>query len=170
MTGVQTCALPILWDWGWQPGETWDWVWQPGEMWGAASLSLSLSVSLSLSLTHTFTHAVFVSCLFIFPLFRSLSLVPFPFFLFPSPPCAFPHFVSPPQPQPLSLSYTSPAYEELHKYLVRTGQLLPPLLNRKESTALGKQKVIQEPVSRSEERRVGKECLRLCRSRWSPYH
>ena len=26
----------------------------------------------------------------------------------------------------------------------------------------------QQP--RSEERRVGKECLRLCRSRWSPYH
>ena len=25
-------------------------------------------------------------------------------------------------------------------------------------------------VQRSEERRVGKECLRLCRSRWSPYH
>ena len=25
-------------------------------------------------------------------------------------------------------------------------------------------------VLRSEERRVGKECLRLCRSRWSPYH
>ena len=25
-------------------------------------------------------------------------------------------------------------------------------------------------VRRSEERRVGKECLRLCRSRWSPYH
>ena len=25
-------------------------------------------------------------------------------------------------------------------------------------------------ISRSEERRVGKECLRLCRSRWSPYH
>ena len=25
-------------------------------------------------------------------------------------------------------------------------------------------------VHRSEERRVGKECLRLCRSRWSPYH
>ena len=23
---------------------------------------------------------------------------------------------------------------------------------------------------RSEERRVGKECLRQCRSRWSPYH
>ena len=26
------------------------------------------------------------------------------------------------------------------------------------------------PPPRSEERRVGKECLRLCRSRWSPYH
>ena len=25
-------------------------------------------------------------------------------------------------------------------------------------------------LMRSEERRVGKECLRLCRSRWSPYH
>ena len=26
------------------------------------------------------------------------------------------------------------------------------------------------PVSRSEERRVGKECTSWCRSRWSPYH
>src|SRR3546814_12101974 len=25
-------------------------------------------------------------------------------------------------------------------------------------------------VIRSEERRVGKECVRTCRSRWSPYH
>ena len=24
--------------------------------------------------------------------------------------------------------------------------------------------------NRSEERRVGKECVSLCRSRWSPYH
>ena len=29
---------------------------------------------------------------------------------------------------------------------------------------------ISDTVIRSEERRVGKECLRLCRSRWSPYH
>ena len=27
-----------------------------------------------------------------------------------------------------------------------------------------------QPSRRSEERRVGKECVRLCRSRWSPYH
>src|SRR3546814_13496341 len=26
------------------------------------------------------------------------------------------------------------------------------------------------PVVRSEERRVGKECVSTCRSRWSPYH
>ena len=25
-------------------------------------------------------------------------------------------------------------------------------------------------VTRSEERRVGKECPHMCRSRWSPYH
>ena len=25
-------------------------------------------------------------------------------------------------------------------------------------------------LARSEERRVGKECLAVCRSRWSPYH
>src|SRR3546814_7599992 len=27
-----------------------------------------------------------------------------------------------------------------------------------------------EPRLRSEERRVGKECVSTCRSRWSPYH
>ena len=27
-----------------------------------------------------------------------------------------------------------------------------------------------QALQRSEERRVGKECVRLCRSRWSPYH
>ena len=31
-------------------------------------------------------------------------------------------------------------------------------------------KAIKHWMVRSEERRVGKECLRLCRSRWSPYH
>src|SRR3546814_7983063 len=28
----------------------------------------------------------------------------------------------------------------------------------------------RHPQSRSEERRVGKECVSTCRSRWSPYH
>jgi peptide/nickel transport system permease protein len=29
---------------------------------------------------------------------------------------------------------------------------------------------LRATLGRSEERRVGKECRRLCRSRWSPYH
>ena len=28
----------------------------------------------------------------------------------------------------------------------------------------------QSVLTRSEERRVGKECVSTCRSRWSPYH
>ena len=28
----------------------------------------------------------------------------------------------------------------------------------------------QPSMTRSEERRVGKECVSTCRSRWSPYH
>ena len=34
----------------------------------------------------------------------------------------------------------------------------------------GKGALFSGGIFRSEERRVGKECLRLCRSRWSPYH
>src|SRR3546814_14351733 len=30
--------------------------------------------------------------------------------------------------------------------------------------------VFTEDAERSEERRVGKECVSTCRSRWSPYH
>src|SRR3546814_13977960 len=30
--------------------------------------------------------------------------------------------------------------------------------------------VFDSPTGRSEERRVGKECVSTCRSRWSPYH
>src|SRR3546814_4462420 len=29
---------------------------------------------------------------------------------------------------------------------------------------------MRRPGARSEERRVGKECVSTCRSRWSPYH
>ena len=29
---------------------------------------------------------------------------------------------------------------------------------------------VSNNLSRSEERRVGKECIAVCRSRWSPYH
>src|SRR3546814_20293276 len=33
-----------------------------------------------------------------------------------------------------------------------------------------KRRMLQQPDQRSEERRVGKECVSTCRSRWSPYH
>src|SRR3546814_6913416 len=39
---------------------------------------------------------------------------------------------------------------------------------RRSSTELEWSRV--RPASRSEERRVGKECVSTCRSRWSPYH
>src|SRR3546814_15138501 len=32
------------------------------------------------------------------------------------------------------------------------------------------QAAYEAPMGRSEERRVGKECVSTCRSRWSPYH
>src|SRR3546814_5383635 len=32
------------------------------------------------------------------------------------------------------------------------------------------QTITSMPLRRSEERRVGKECVSTCRSRWSPYH
>src|SRR3546814_5004770 len=45
------------------------------------------------------------------------------------------------------------------------------------ATAAAKKKMIRVPLKegrtlhhRSEERRVGKECVSTCRSRWSPYH
>src|SRR3546814_5807303 len=34
----------------------------------------------------------------------------------------------------------------------------------------GDEAAIAGDVDRSEERRVGKECVSTCRSRWSPYH
>ena len=44
--------------------------------------------------------------------------------------------------------------------------------NKTKSWFFEKINKIDKPLARrrSEERRVGKECLRLCRSRWSPYH
>src|SRR3546814_4222368 len=43
-----------------------------------------------------------------------------------------------------------------------------PFLDAKTRKAMGEQAVAL--AKRSEERRVGKECVSTCRSRWSPYH
>ena len=51
------------------------------------------------------------------------------------------------------------AYKQINKFFTDNG-----FVHRQWSGYISKGKL------RSEERRVGKECLRLCRSRWSPYH
>ena len=44
------------------------------------------------------------------------------------------------------------------------------LLRAMAKVRTGVGRAVEHTHTRSEERRVGKECLRLCRSRWSPYH
>src|SRR3546814_1310422 len=60
----------------------------------------------------------------------------------------------------------------------RRGQALLPQVNSIScGHKPGSHRLIRSPVDtslaptvRSEERRVGKECVSTCRSRWSPYH
>src|SRR3546814_9153768 len=47
------------------------------------------------------------------------------------------------------------------------GRNAPPSPARDQSWAIS---AMVTAISRSEERRVGKECVSTCRSRWSPYH
>ena len=44
------------------------------------------------------------------------------------------------------------------------------VLSVDEKTSIQALERTQQPLPRSEERRVGKECASMCRSRWSPYH
>src|SRR3546814_18677097 len=46
-----------------------------------------------------------------------------------------------------------------------------PVDESKLAAVIGKLvRIRKETAKRSEERRVGKECVSTCRSRWSPYH
>src|SRR3546814_1981507 len=51
---------------------------------------------------------------------------------------------------------------------------LPTIVERERlveaNSALAASGSVAEFAGRSEERRVGKECVSTCRSRWSPYH
>src|SRR5213592_2226090 len=64
--------------------------------------------------------------------------------------------------------------EMLKDFINETGKIIPARIT---GTAAGYQRQLSEAIKRarflalrSEERRVGKECATLCRSRWSPYH
>src|SRR3546814_19771978 len=50
----------------------------------------------------------------------------------------------------------------------------PSVLRGRESTCSTPESIFSDPSrrshTRSEERRVGQECVSTCRSRWSPYH
>src|SRR3546814_9459849 len=48
--------------------------------------------------------------------------------------------------------------------------LQSPFTLHETMVALIKNEVVHAKAGRSEERRVGKECVSTCRSRWSPYH
>ena len=64
---------------------------------------------------------------------------------------------------PLSEQSLAHAEELVARYPQRRSALLPILF------LLQAEDGYVSPA-RSEERRVGKECCALCRSRWSPYH
>src|SRR3546814_16670090 len=54
--------------------------------------------------------------------------------------------------------------------VARAIELVEPRAHLLARTRAGEESVGRhQPVARSEERRVGKECVSTCRSRWSPY-
>ena len=50
------------------------------------------------------------------------------------------------------------------------GAVVPPSGEDGRRRAADEAPMLEDHKARSEERRVGKECLAVCRSRWSPYH
>src|SRR3546814_14476277 len=62
-----------------------------------------------------------------------------------------------------SVQLTEAVPEKLGVYLL--------MLDLSNTTPVGRDEGSETlSISRSEERRVGKECVSKCRSRWSPYH
>ena len=63
------------------------------------------------------------------------------------------------------------AAHDVPAYLQKQGYRIVPV-NPFADEILGERACdsLTDVPGRSEERRVGKECERLCRSRWSPYH
>src|SRR3546814_13415290 len=72
----------------------------------------------------------------------------------------------------------SPTWQQIAELaaiaVIRTGLNFFLSVEMKEETALVEEERLSEGTAvgaeRSEERRVGQECVSTCRSRWSPYH
>src|SRR3546814_9269052 len=59
---------------------------------------------------------------------------------------------------------------ELGAMALHPGPGAPHVLSQRAGKLPEALRVVQMDHMRSEERRVGKECVSTCRSRWSPYH
>src|SRR3546814_3153418 len=82
---------------------------------------------------------------------------------------------------PLAMVLIPLFQSQLAKYVDSTPASNPATLDRAQLDAIAYQALsipapgktatsTPAPAPRSEERRVGKECVSTCRSRWSPYH
>src|SRR3546814_11885048 len=70
-----------------------------------------------------------------------------------------------PSDQPARHGANAPGQEHLRRHVGRGKRL-----DRGAIAPLGIPPLPERQFLRSEERRVGKECVSTCRSRWSPYH
>src|SRR3546814_17143679 len=69
--------------------------------------------------------------------------------------------------------YLAPAFMDVRRHRVPHASRLEDREAHRQLRAVayaGDDELVDRPVVRSEERRVGEECVRTCRSRWSPYH
>src|SRR3546814_15043246 len=70
----------------------------------------------------------------------------------------------------LTASSAALANDELLQMQTNPNDWVMPLGNYSSTRYSELDQITKENVGRSEERRVGKECVSTCRSRWSPYH
>src|SRR3546814_11397957 len=64
----------------------------------------------------------------------------------------------------------APIVDNKAAYATKKVELVEPKHSESETSQKESKKVETKAKQRSEERRVGKECVSTCRSRWSPYH
>ena len=72
----------------------------------------------------------------------------------------------PPKPTPLSIDEKAYYREKIKRLLKERNAVMVAHYYTDPEI----QQLAEETGGRSEERRVGKECVSTCRSRWSPYH